>query len=548
MPARRSDPSSPATRRRSRSTLTASATATRCREPGPGSRPARRARRRRADRRAAPGRRRDRRRAVRGLPDRTHAAGAGSHLTGRWSRLLSVFVLSPFVSHIGTHVIWEGPKIPVVGVPRRDERGAGRSGDPGAPARSGRLAFAAYALLLDLDRLLQARRFRAPLGAGGRPRDAPRTDARARRGRSRRGAARARRRVDGSPRPRAPAVARSSRARWSARSTSPSRWRRAASTGRRATRAPGPPWTRARPPGARRRGRSLSSWGGMALAQVERLTFSVSRRGAPALATSRSSSSRGEIVAAARPVGLRASRRSCARSPGSSRTSTAAGSRAGSRSAAATRGRTPGRARGRGRLAVPGSRGPGRLRPRRERGRVRAREPWRRRRRRSGRASTSALADVGRRAARRAADGDALGRRAAARVPRVRRSRLGPALLLLDEPTSQLDPGRSRGDSRPGVRAGLGGRRLRAAADAAAASAATACSSSKTDDSRSTRRATRRWLARSRVPARGPPRSPANVGARESPRQGRQRELLVRLRDGLLTVRRSSSGAARSSR
>ena len=79
------------------------------------------------------------------------------------------------------------------------------------------LAFAAYALLLDHDRLLQSAALRPALGAGGGARDAARADARARRRRARRGAARARGGGHRHARPRAPAVAARSPARSSVR-------------------------------------------------------------------------------------------------------------------------------------------------------------------------------------------------------------------------------------------------------------------------------------------------------------------------------------------
>ena len=37
------------------------------------------------------------------------------YLAGTLLSALSVFLLSPLVSHVGTHVIWAGPKVPVIG-------------------------------------------------------------------------------------------------------------------------------------------------------------------------------------------------------------------------------------------------------------------------------------------------------------------------------------------------------------------------------------------------------------------------------------------------
>ena len=74
---------------------------------------------------------------------------------------------------------------------------------------------------------------------------------------------------------------------------------------------------------------------------------------------------------------------------------------------------------------------------------------------------------------------------------------LRPQLLLLDEPTSQLDPDAAEEFFEVVERTGLRGRRLRAASRASARATPTACSSWSADASRSTRRATTRsaWLA-----------------------------------------------------
>ena len=89
-------------------TPTGSATGTRCREPGPRSRPPRRARRRRAARRAT---RWSSPRSPR-CCSRSACARRGPALAstspGRWSRPSRVFLLTPFVSHDGTHVLWRG--------------------------------------------------------------------------------------------------------------------------------------------------------------------------------------------------------------------------------------------------------------------------------------------------------------------------------------------------------------------------------------------------------------------------------------------------------
>jgi energy-coupling factor transport system permease protein len=81
------------------------------------------------------------------------------YLTGTLVSALSVFMLSPLVSHIGTHVIWEGPKIPVVGYLDVTSEELAAAGIQALRLAAVGLAFAAYALLLDLDRLLQAAGF-----------------------------------------------------------------------------------------------------------------------------------------------------------------------------------------------------------------------------------------------------------------------------------------------------------------------------------------------------------------------------------------------------
>jgi energy-coupling factor transport system permease protein len=81
------------------------------------------------------------------------------YLVGTLGSSLLVFALTPFVSQLGTHLIWAGPELPVLG--RIDvtgeelENGAFQAFRLAAVG----LAFAAYALLLDHDRLVQAAGF-----------------------------------------------------------------------------------------------------------------------------------------------------------------------------------------------------------------------------------------------------------------------------------------------------------------------------------------------------------------------------------------------------
>jgi energy-coupling factor transport system permease protein len=79
---------------------------------------------------------------------------AGALLSG-----LAVFVVTPFVATVGWHVIWSGPTLPVLGQldVTREELHNGLF--QGLRLTAVALAFAAYALLLDHDRLVQSARF-----------------------------------------------------------------------------------------------------------------------------------------------------------------------------------------------------------------------------------------------------------------------------------------------------------------------------------------------------------------------------------------------------
>ena len=81
------------------------------------------------------------------------------YLVGALGSGLAVFVLTPFVSSIGWHVIWSGPTVPVLGQLdiTREELRIGLF--QGLRLTAVALAFAAYALLLDHDRLVQSVRF-----------------------------------------------------------------------------------------------------------------------------------------------------------------------------------------------------------------------------------------------------------------------------------------------------------------------------------------------------------------------------------------------------
>jgi energy-coupling factor transport system permease protein len=81
------------------------------------------------------------------------------YISGTLISALSVFVISPLVSHVGTHVIWAGPQIPVIGYLDVTSEEIAAAGIQALRLAAVGLAFAAYALLLDLDRLLQAAGF-----------------------------------------------------------------------------------------------------------------------------------------------------------------------------------------------------------------------------------------------------------------------------------------------------------------------------------------------------------------------------------------------------
>jgi energy-coupling factor transport system permease protein len=78
------------------------------------------------------------------------------YLVGTLFTGLTVFLITPFVEVIGTHVLWSGPTIPVVGTldVRTEELQNGLF--QGLRLTAVGLAFAVYALLLDHDRLLTA--------------------------------------------------------------------------------------------------------------------------------------------------------------------------------------------------------------------------------------------------------------------------------------------------------------------------------------------------------------------------------------------------------
>ena len=81
------------------------------------------------------------------------------YVAGSLSTALMVFLVSPLVQHLGTHIVWTGPDLPVFG--RLDVTGEELEVAlfQGVRLAAVALAFAAYALLLDHDRLIQAAGF-----------------------------------------------------------------------------------------------------------------------------------------------------------------------------------------------------------------------------------------------------------------------------------------------------------------------------------------------------------------------------------------------------
>jgi energy-coupling factor transport system permease protein len=81
------------------------------------------------------------------------------YIVGSLSSAAAIFLLSPLVQHLGTHVVWTGPDLPVFG--RLDVTGEELEVALFQAVRFAAvaLAFTAYALLLDHDRLIQAAGF-----------------------------------------------------------------------------------------------------------------------------------------------------------------------------------------------------------------------------------------------------------------------------------------------------------------------------------------------------------------------------------------------------
>jgi energy-coupling factor transport system permease protein len=81
------------------------------------------------------------------------------YLVGALSTGLAVAVLTPFVATVGSHPLWTGPTVPVLGTLDVTTEELRNGLFQGLRLTAVALAFAAYALLLDHDRLVQSAGF-----------------------------------------------------------------------------------------------------------------------------------------------------------------------------------------------------------------------------------------------------------------------------------------------------------------------------------------------------------------------------------------------------
>jgi energy-coupling factor transport system permease protein len=81
------------------------------------------------------------------------------YLVGALGSGLAVVLLTPFVETIGSHLLWSGPTVPVLGTLDVTSEELRNGLFQGLRLTAVALAFSAYALLLDHDRLVQAAGF-----------------------------------------------------------------------------------------------------------------------------------------------------------------------------------------------------------------------------------------------------------------------------------------------------------------------------------------------------------------------------------------------------
>jgi len=93
---------------------------------------------------------------------RAPRARARLYIAGTLLSALAVFVLTPFIETIGSHPLWTGPIVPVLGQIDITSEELWSAGLNALRLAAVGLAFAAYALLVDHDRLLQSVRFARP--------------------------------------------------------------------------------------------------------------------------------------------------------------------------------------------------------------------------------------------------------------------------------------------------------------------------------------------------------------------------------------------------
>jgi energy-coupling factor transport system permease protein len=93
---------------------------------------------------------------------RANAERRRLYLVGTLVSAGALFVLTPFIETIGSHPIWAGPILPVLGQLDITHEELASAGLNALRLVAVGLAFAAYRLLLDHDRLLQAVRFARP--------------------------------------------------------------------------------------------------------------------------------------------------------------------------------------------------------------------------------------------------------------------------------------------------------------------------------------------------------------------------------------------------
>jgi energy-coupling factor transport system permease protein len=84
------------------------------------------------------------------------------YIAGTLLSALAVFVLTPFIETVGWHPLWTGPIVPVLGQIDITSEELWSAGLNALRLAGVGLAFAAYALLLDHDQLLQSVRFARP--------------------------------------------------------------------------------------------------------------------------------------------------------------------------------------------------------------------------------------------------------------------------------------------------------------------------------------------------------------------------------------------------